>query len=339
MLRDATGSLRAMDTTPITVAMLAPQNSGKTYATVWLIGELNPLRKWDTLLYLGPEYDSPANALLRQHVRPDQVVTPDRINIAEITDQARARYVTENKRTVIIIDDLADEIFDGKVDIRGLTKRGRHAGIDTFVLLQGNFVANRYGKAIRKNITDVIAFRTCVDDLKDFQIPDRAWPTYQAKITQMRDDGNRVGIALANNTTNVARLGSADKRLSRFKAGEILTFNIPGGFEPAGNDPADSDDHGPDGPDDDDTDDADDDDDQDDGDDDDDGDFMEFNAMQARLAALRMPDAPTGTRSGTRSGARTHGLHEQRRLEWDIVHSVVADCAAARAERNQVNLT
>ena len=218
------------DFMPITVAVMAPQGSGKTYAVMSLIGELCPVRQYTTLLYLcsNVTYDSPANALLREHVHRHQVIN-ERWNIKSIFEQAMVRYAERRERTVVVLDDLADEIFDGDIDIGPLAIRGRHAGIDTFILLQGRVVAGRRGKVIRKNVTDVLAFRTCCIDLLDFAENKKEQPALLEYIQRLRDDEDRVGVVMANNTVNAARQGSPEKRLAPFKAGVIKPFHIPNG--------------------------------------------------------------------------------------------------------------
>lgn len=129
---------------------------------------------------------------------------------------------------------MAEEIFDGTLDIRSLTTKGRHVGIDVFILIQGNSVASNHGKAIRKNLSDVIAFGSCAVDLLDFVDNKKEWPACRALIEYYLEGGDqRVGVALANNTHNSARKGTPDKRLIRFKAGDIQSFHIPNGAVPA----------------------------------------------------------------------------------------------------------
>jgi hypothetical protein len=103
ILKNADGSMQDHNLCPITIALLAPQGSGKTHATMWLLGQLYPHRRWDTLLYLCSDvtYDSPANPLLREHVRREQVIDHD-WDLGRILDEAKDRFQQRGDRTVLV---------------------------------------------------------------------------------------------------------------------------------------------------------------------------------------------------------------------------------------------
>jgi hypothetical protein len=105
MLQKADGTMADACLAPIAGALLAPQGSGKPFGTMWLIGHLQPLREWDTLIYVCSDvtYDSPATALLREHVQRHQVVDCD-WDIKRIFEEANTRFTGEVKRTVVVSD-------------------------------------------------------------------------------------------------------------------------------------------------------------------------------------------------------------------------------------------
>jgi hypothetical protein len=107
-----------------------------------------------------------------------------------------------------IFDDVGDEIVDGTLDIRSFTKKARHYGIDVFILMQGNLIrAGTHGRSIRKNLSHVIAFRTCCIDVLDLVHKDKH-KEYKARIETLRNDDQRVGVIFVNNSSDGQGPGS-----------------------------------------------------------------------------------------------------------------------------------